>query len=202
MNKKVIIIGASGHGKVIADIVIKSKDKLVGFLDDGKEKDTEVLGYKVLGKTSDAYQYGDCEFVIGIGSNQIREKIANQYQLKWYTAIHPTAQLALDVHLDEGTVVMANAVINTSVKIGKHCIINTGAIVEHDNIIENYVHISPNATLCGTVHVGEMTHIGASSTVKNNTTITSHCIIGAGSVVVKDILEEGTYVGVPAKKLK
>lgn len=75
MNKKVIVIGASGHGKVVADIVIKNRDMLVGFLDDGIEKDTEILGYKVLGKIDDASQYSDCEFIIGIGSNAIRKKL-------------------------------------------------------------------------------------------------------------------------------
>ena len=97
---------------------------------------------------------------------------------------------------------MANTCINPNTKIGKHCIINTGAIVEHDNIIDDYVHISPNATLCGTVKVGEYTHIGAGSVIKNSITITNNCIIGAGGVVVNNIEESGTYVGVPANKIK
>lgn len=201
MNKKVIILGASGHGKVIADIVIKSEDKLVGFLDDGIEKNTEVIGYKVLGKISDAYQYEDCEFVIGIGSNEIRKKISHNLQLRWYTAIHPTVQIALDVNIGEGTVIMANSVINTSTKIGKHCIINTSSIIEHDNYINDYVHISPNSTLCGTVHIGKLTHIGAGTTIRNNISITDNCIIGAGSVVVKNIDDSGTYVGVPVRRM-
>ena len=95
---------------------------------------------------------------------------------------------------------MANACINSSANIGKHCIINTGAIVEHDNQLEDYVHISPNATLCGTVKIGESTHIGAGVTVKNNINVTRNCTIGAGAVVVKNIEKEGIYVGVPAKK--
>ena len=97
---------------------------------------------------------------------------------------------------------MANSCINSSAKIGKHCIINTGAIIEHDNIIEDYVHISPNATLGGTVKIGESTHVGIGSIVKNNITICKNCTIGAGAVVVKNILEEGTYVGVPARERK
>lgn len=201
MNKKVIIIGASGHGKVIADIVLKSKDILVGFLDDGILVNTDILGYEVLGKTEDLKNYPDCEFVIGIGNNKIRKRIAETYDVNWYTAIHPTAVIAMDTVICEGSVVMANAVINTSAQIGQHCIINTGAVIEHDNFIEDYVHISPNATLCGTVTVKEGTHIGAGAIIKNNTSITSNTIIGAGCVVTKDIIEEGTYVGVPARKL-
>ena len=97
---------------------------------------------------------------------------------------------------------MANACINTSAKIGRHCIINTASIVEHDNQIGDYVHLSPNVTCCGTVTIGELTHIGAGATIKNNINITDECIIGAGAVVVKDIQEKGTYVGVPAQKMK
>lgn len=202
MNKKVIIIGASGHGKVIADIVLKSNDILVGFLDDGKEKGMKVFdNYEVLGDITYAQEYQDCEFIIGIGNNSIRKRIAESYDLKWYTAIHPTASIGIDVDIQEGTVVMAYAVINSSAKIKKHCIINTGAIIEHDNYIEDYVHVSPNATLCGTVYVGKSTHVGASATIKNNIKVAGSCIIGTGAVVVKDILEEGTYVGIPAKKI-
>lgn len=200
--KKVIIIGASGHGKVIADIVLKSNDQITGFLDDGKEKGTMVLGYPILGKTSDAVHYiKDHQFVIGIGSNKIRERISNTYDLPWYTAIHPTACIGVDVTIEEGTVVMSYAIINASANIGKHCVINTGVIVEHDNVIEDYVHISPNATLCGTVKVEKLTHIGAGATIKNNINIASNCTIGAGAVVIHDIEEEGTYVGVPVRRL-
>lgn len=201
MNKKVIIIGASGHGKVIADIIEQSQDHVVGFLDDGVKKGSTVLGYEVLGTIRDLELYPECEFIIGIGNNATRKMIANTYNANWYTAIHPKAIISNYVTICEGTVVMANAIINTSTQIGQHCIINTGAIVEHDNIIDDFVHISPNATLCGVVHIGEKTHIGASATIKNVINITSDVVVGAGSVVIKDIDEKGTYVGVPARKL-
>ena len=96
---------------------------------------------------------------------------------------------------------MANVVVGPSTQIGMHCIINTGAVIEHDNRICNYVHISPNVTLCGTVSIGESTHVGAGVTVKNNISICSDCVIGAGGVVVKDINEKGTYVGVPVRSI-
>ena len=210
MNKNVVIIGAGGHSKVIADIIIKSKDNVLGFLDDNIPIDTVIIkenNLKVLGKIENVLkiqeQNTDIEFVIGIGNNKVRKTIAEKYQdLNYYTAIHPSSKIALDVKIEAGTVVMANACINTSTNIGKHCIINTGAIIEHDNNIEDYVHVSPNATLCGTVNVGELTHIGAGATIKNNTNICNNCIIGCGAVVIKDIEEEGTYVGVQAKKIK
>lgn len=204
MSKSVVIIGASGHGKVIADIIANSGDKVLGFLDDADDvQGKKIIGFPVLGKIADYDNYKDCEYVIAIGNPYVREKISNELPVKWYTAIHPTAVISsLDVEIGEGTVIMANAVVNPSARIGKHCIINTGAIVEHDNILEDYVHLSPNVTLAGIVKVGKSTHIGAGSCTKQVLNIASDCIIGAGSVIVKDITESGTYVGVPARKIK
>ena len=205
MNKNVVIIGASGHGKVIADIIIKSGDNVIGFLDDNIDLQNKkvFLDKSVIGLVTDceAIQEKNQEylFVVGIGNNYIRKEIFEKYRLNYYTAIHPSAIISNQVQIGKGTVIMANVVINANADIGTNCIINTGSIVEHDNKIKNNVHISPNATLCGTVEIGELTHIGASATVKNNTTICNECIIGAGAVVVKNIEEKGTYVGVPVK---
>lgn len=197
MNKKVIIIGASGHGKVIADIVKKSGDDFVGFLDDDLSKPG------VIGTVAECVKYNDCSFIIAIGNNGIRKRITQEYtDLKYYTAIHPTAVVGENVSIGEGTAVMANAVINPSVSIGKHCIINTGAVIEHDNRLESYVHISPKAVLCGTVSIGEGTHVGAAAVVKNNLSVANDVIIGVGAAVVKDIDKAGVYAGVPAKELK
>ncbi|HJJ04092.1 MAG TPA: acetyltransferase [Clostridiaceae bacterium] len=207
MRKKVVIIGAGGHAKVIADIIEKSGDEIVGFLDDNKEIGTTIIKeYKVIGDLNNRFAMAvtkeNLEFIIAIGDNKKREEISHSPNLKFYTAIHPSAQIGLDVEIKEGTVVMANVCINSSAKIGKHCIINTGAIIEHDNIIEDFVHISPNVALGGTVKIGKNTHVGIGSTIKNNITICENCKIGAGAVVVKDIKEEGTYVGVPAKRME
>ena len=195
MSKEVVIIGGGGHGKVIADIIKKSGDILIGFLDDDLSK------FGCMGVIADCVKYKDKYFVIGVGSNSIRKRISETYSdLKYYTAIHPSADIADDVTIGEGTVVMAKAVINASSKIGKHCIVNTGAVIEHDNMIGDYVHISPNATLCGTVKVGNRTHIGAGAVIKNNITIADDVVLGCGGVVVKNITETGTYIGVPARK--
>lgn len=202
MNKKVVIIGASGHGKVIADIVENSGDVVVGFLDDYIEEGTKIYDYKVLGDCTCAHLYNDCEFIIGIGNNDIRKQKSETLNLKWYTAIHPSATISKNVDIAPGTVVMANAVINIDTHIGVHSIINTGSIIEHDCVVGDYVHISPNATICGCSNIGDKVHIGASATVINVKKITSNCVIGAGSVVIKDIEEEGTYVGVPARRIK
>ncbi len=201
--KSVIIIGASGHGKVIADIVLKSGDRIIGFLDDNPLLEGTFIGFPLLGTVEKYKSYSkDAEFIIAIGNASIREKIAKKLNgVKWYTAIHPTAVISkIDVTIDEGTVVTANAVINSGSKIGKHCIINSSAVVEHDNWIEDYVHVSVGAKLAGTVHVGKSTWIGVGASVSNNVEICAECMIGAGAVVVKDVNEAGTYVGLPVKK--
>ena len=204
MSKDVIIIGAGGHAKVIADIIYKSGDNLIGFLDDNlANKGKEIyLGKKVLGTTKDIENYNKNYFIIGIGNNSIRKKINNENNLKLYTAIHPSAIIAEDVKIGTGSVIMAGVVINPGTVIGKNCIINTCSSLDHDNLLEDYVHISPGAHLAGTVSVKEGTWICTGATIINNITIAQNNIIGAGSVVIKDINEEnGTYVGVPVKKV-
>lgn len=205
MNKNVIILGAGGHAKVIADIIEKNGDNVVGFLDDNEDNQNKIIykDKKVIGKIKDALFCESTEFIIAIGSNAIRKKIAEQYNLNWYTAIHPSAIVANEVTIGIGTVVTANAVINPGTKIGQHCIINTSSSVDHDNVIEDFVHISPGATLAGTVTIKELTWICAGATVINNITIEKNNVIGAGAVVVKDIIDNNkTYIGVPAKELQ
>lgn len=201
MKKKVIIIGAGGHGKVLANLISHCNDTVVGYLDDTKNIGSKVLDHIVLGKLDDIYNFNECEFIIGIGDNISRKSIADKYNVKWYTAIHPTAVLSKYVQICEGTVIMANTVINCSSKIGKHCIINTGCIVEHDNILNDFVHLSPNTTLCGSVEIGEMTHLGAGVTVRDHISICGNCIIGLGAAVIKKIDIPGIYIGIPAKKI-
>lgn len=203
--KNVIVIGAGGHAKVIADIILKSGDNLLGFLDDFKEKDTVILeDYKVLDKAENALNYDEenTYFIIGIGDNQIRKNFTEKFNLKYYIAIHPTAVIGSDVQIGEGSCVMPNACINPGSVIGRACIINSAALIEHDNVLEDFVHISPSATTCGDVKIGELTHVGARATIRNRVTIASEVVIGMGATVVGDILEKGTYIGTPAKKME
>ena len=197
MSKNVIIIGAGGHAKVIADIVKKSDDKLIGFLDDNEEvQDKVVFDNKKM-------NYKNAEFIIGIGNNKVRKIISDKYSnLKWYTAIHPNAVIANEVIINEGSAIMAGVVINPGTTVGKHCIINTSTSIDHDNIIEDYVHISPGSHLAGTVAVKEGTWICSGVTVINDIIINKNNIVGAGSVVIKNIEEENnTYIGIPARKI-
>lgn len=204
MSEQVIVIGASGHGKVVADIVRKSGDTLLGFLDDNETLPPAICGIPVLGKTAEYAKYPEASFVIAIGNAAVREKIARQLDgVRWYTAIHPSAVISpLDVHIGVGSVVMANAVVNPSAHIGKHCILNTTAVVEHDNRIGDFAHISVGAKLGGTVTIGNRAWVGIGAAISNNVTICDDCMVGAGAVVICDIKESGTYVGVPARKNK
>ena len=167
MNR-LIIVGAGGHGKVIADNAFKNGYTNISFVDDNVMG--ECMGVPVVGTSADIEKLNDgkTDFVIGIGKNAIRKKIAEKYQVHWVTMIHPSAQIAVNVSIGKGTVVMAGTVINACATIGEHCIINTGSIIEHDNVIGDYVHISPGAKLGGTVKIGEQTHIGIGATVINN----------------------------------
>lgn len=205
MKDKLIIIGASGHGKVVADIAIKmNKWQSIAFLDDD-EAIKASMGIEVIGKTADAFTYKDeADFFVAIGSNSTREKIQEKFideGLNVVSLIHPSAVIATDVEVGIGTVVMAGVVINSSTRIGKGCIINTSSSLDHDNTIEDYVHISPGASLAGTVKVGKGSWLGIGSIVSNNVNICSGCKVGAGAAVVKDITEPGTYVGVPVIKI-
>lgn len=196
MNK-LIIVGASGHGKVIADIAMKLGYENIVFLDDDDSK-KECAGYPVVGKTNEVVSLNG-DKVVAIGNAAIREKISRS--IKTVTLIHPDAVISRRVKIGEGTVIMAGAVINSDTEIGAGCIINTGASVDHDCVIGNYCHISVGAHVAGSCHISEETWIGAGATISNNVSICSNCMVGAGTVVVKDIYEMGVYIGVPAGKI-
>lgn len=193
--KRLIIIGASGHGKVIADIAIKNGYEDIVFLDDNINV-KECAGFPVIGTSSQAFDMVE-DKIIAIGNPKVRESM--QSKLETVSLIHPDAVISRRVEIGKGTVIMAGAVINSDVKIGNGCIINTGSSVDHDCVIEDYAHISVGAHVAGTCIIGQRTWIGAGATVSNNVTICSDCMIGAGAVVVSNIDEKGTYIGVPAK---
>lgn len=205
MKSKLLIIGASGHGKVVADIALKmNKWQCIAFLDDD-EKIESSLGFEVIGRSVDAFSHiNDWDIFVGIGNNSTREEIQERLEA-WGASIpiliHPSAVIGEQVELNLGTVVMAGVVINCCTRIGKGCIINTGATIDHDNVIKDYVHLSPGVHTAGTVKVGQRTWLGIGSVVSNNVNITSGCKIGAGAVVVKSITVTGTYVGIPARRV-
>ena len=198
------IIGAGGHGKVVADIALtRGYSDIVFFADGNTEK--ECMGFPIVNGTEKVYDYPDTDIIVAIGNAKVRKQfLDNLITQKRHipTLIHPTAIIAPKTEIGKGSVIMAGAVINPHTTIGVGCIINTGASVDHDNTIGNYVHISVGTHLAGTVSVGDATWIGIGAIISNNISICENCTIGAGCVVVKDLDVSGVYVGVPAKLLQ
>jgi len=193
--EKLFIYGASGHGKVVADIA-KLNGYKVEFIDDGEN---EYLDFDTF-----LNRYKKANISLGIGDNHIRYKIykkLKKYNYNVCTLIHPSAIISDNVKIGEGSVIMPNVVINHNVTIKKGSILNTGCIVEHDCNIGKFVHISPNVALAGNVKINKFTHLGIGSSVIQNITIGKNCIVGAGAVVINDIDNNKKVVGVPAKEI-
>lgn len=176
------LYGASGHAKVIIDILLSRGMEVKGLIDDN-EAITELLGYPVFHDAS-----GLDPIIISIGDNKIREKVFQKLDGHAFgTAIHSSAIVSPNSSVGEGTVVMQGAIIQSSSLIGKQCIVNTGASVDHDCLLGDFVHISPQAILCGNVTIGDGTWIGAGTTIIPGVKIGKGCVVGAGSVVTRDI---------------
>lgn len=202
--KDLVILGASGHGKVVADTAccMKKYNRII-FLDNDREK-KECMGFPVEGVFLDYGKYMEtAEFIVATGNSNIREIWTERLKrsgAKLAILIHPSATVSRFAKIESGTIVMAGAVVNAETKIGQGVIVNTCASVDHDCEIGDYCHISVGAHLAGTVSVGKHTWIGIGAVVRNNLSICENCMIGAGAVVVKKIMKSGTYVGVPAKR--
>ncbi len=204
-RKGLLILGASGHGRVVADIAARLDCyPRLAFLDDDPAR-TSALGFPVLGPSAWMSRYlGDYDLFVAVGDNRVRQTLqehAEALGARLATLVHPQAVLGTQVSLGPGTVVMAGAVINCGSTLGRGCIVNTSASLDHDNLLEDFVHISPGAHLAGTVHVGQGTWIGIGACVINNRHVAPGCRIGAGAVVIRDITQRGTYVGIPARLL-
>lgn len=191
------LFGASGHAKVIKDIINASGDNVGCLYDDAPHCD-EISGSRVY-KAADVNIEGP--LIVSIGSNRVRKLISEKYPLQYAKAIHPQSIISPSANVGDGSVVMQGAILQSDVAIGHHCIINTGASIDHECVIGDFAHISPHATLCGNVHVGEGTWIGAGTTIIPGVKIGDWCVIGAGSVVINDIPDNTTAVGNPCKRI-
>ena len=203
--KDLIIIGAGGHGRVIADIAQKSSVyQSIAFLDDGDAKIS--MGLPVIGRLSEVEKYiKTADIFVAIGNSKLREEFTEKLLAMGAnvpTLIHPSAVIGSCVEIGVGTAIMAGVVLNPCAKIGKGVIVNTCSSIDHDCIVGDYCHIAVGVRIAGTVHFEERVWLGAGATVKNNVDICADCIIGAGAVVIDHIKAKGTYVGVPAKLLK
>ena len=211
MKNKLVIWGASGHAKVVADIVkLADEYELIGFLDDINLKGahTELLNLPVFrGREylEILKKQGVRHLLFGFGDCMARLKLSEWIIEEGFLlakAIHPRSVIAGGVVIGAGTVVMAKAVVNTGAEIGRNVIINTSAVIEHDCIVQDCVHICPGVLLGGGVKVGIAAWVGIGAVVKEKIQIGARSIVGAGSVVINDVSELSIVYGIPAKKKK
>jgi len=209
MREKIFVYGASGHAKVVIDIIERQGLYEIGFLvdDDPSLKGTQFYGYRVVGGKQELLESRDgiSSGVVAIGSNRARICVAewlvgNGFSL--ISCLHPSAQIARGVVIESGSVIMAGAIINSDSHIGYNVIINTRASIDHDCTIGDGAHVAPGATLCGTVTVGLGTFVCAGSTIIPNLTIGPNTIIGAGATVIRDVPQCSLVAGSPARYIK
>lgn len=192
------LFGASGHAKVVMDIVEAMGDRVGKLYDDAPHCD-KIHG-QIVWTPADTEVAGP--MIISIGSNRFRKLVSERYDVTYATAIHPQTLISASATIGAGTVVMPGAIINADARIGRHCIINTKASVDHECRIGDFVHIAPGATLSGNVEVGDGSWIGVGACAKQGIKIGRNCMIGAGSVVVKDIPDDSVAYGNPCKVIK
>lgn len=204
--KSLAILGASGHGKVLADIAELVGWGTVHFFDDGWPEKQQIGPWDVVGNTqsliseSPSYQ----GVIVAIGNNAIRlakQLILEQAGCHLINLVHPSAVVSKYAILESGSVIMANAVINPFSQLGRACIVNTSATVDHDCVLSDGVHISPGANLAGGVTIGQCSWVGVGAAVRQLITIGDDVIVGAGAAVVSNLSSNNKFVGMPAKLL-
>jgi len=202
--KCLAILGASGHGKVVADCAESVGWKEIVFFDDAWPKCSVNGVWDVIGNTesllNNISSYDGV--VVAIGDNAIRRKKQNDLfsqDVPLVSIVHPNAVISQYTELGVGSVIMAGAVINADSKLGSSCIVNTGATIDHDCVLGDGVHISPGVNLAGGVIVGENTWIGIGTVVRQLIHIGKNVVVGAGSVVVKNVADGLNVAGVPAR---
>lgn len=201
-EKRLVVIGAGGHGKVVAEIAAAAGYDVLGFFDDSVEF-SPLQKYPLLRTIAELPKKAGQGVlaVVAVGDNRRRCELVAEISgcVCFATVIHPSAVVSESARIGEGTVVMPLVAVNAGVQIGRHAILNTSCSVDHDCALGDFVHISPGAVLCGGVRVGAGTHVGAGAVVVPGRRIGSWSVVGAGCVVVSDIPEKVVAAGVPAR---
>lgn len=211
--KELVIIGAGGFGREVAWLIdeineISTEWNLIGFIDEDKEKyGKDLNGYRILGGFEYFEWKKDIYYVCAIGNSKIKKDIienkCSKYNIKPATLIHPSVIMSKKHNeIGEGCIICAGSIITVNTKIGEHVIINLDCTVGHDVVINNYATIYPSVNISGNCNIGECAELGTGTQIIQGKIIGSNSIIGAGSVVVKDIESNKTAVGIPAKVIK
>ena len=206
--KNLLIIGAGGHGIVLAETARETGIwEKIAFVDDKYPLISSISGgWTVLGKVDMAIHLVNhyCDVAVGIGDNVMRHCLLLKMKEAGFglpVIVHPFAYISKSVTIEEGTVVFAQAAINARTQIGFGSIINTGATIDHDCQVEQGVHISPGAHIAGEVMIGEFSWVGLGASVINKITIGSNFLIGAGSVIIRNISAGAVIAGNPGRNL-
>ena len=200
MENKIVLFGASGHCKVVIDI-LQSNDEIISAIFDDNPRTEKLLGIAVFNSNEFILEKHQ-KTIVAIGNNAVRKKIVQRISGDFYLAKHPNAIISKHASIGEGTVVAPGVIVNADAIIGNHCIINTAAIVEHDCSVEDFVHLSPNSALAGGVSVGEGTHIGIGAKVIQGVRIGKWSTIGGGAVIINDVPDYAVVVGNPGRIIK
>jgi sugar O-acyltransferase (sialic acid O-acetyltransferase NeuD family) len=205
----VLILGSSGHAKVIINIFEeRGEHRIVGLIDDHRPVGSETLGYSVLGDFNSIQDLltkrPECHVFVAVGDNTARKVLVTKLQcisssVNFASAVHPSAIIARSVKLGVGVAVMAGVVVNGPANIADFCILNTRSCIDHDCTLDEFASLAPGVSLGGNVHIGHCSAVGIGAVVKHGVTIADHSVIGAGSVVLKDCDSRGVYFGVPAR---
>jgi len=210
--ESIFIAGASGHAKVIVDIIEKEgRYSIAGLLDGTKEAGTPFLGYPVLGKDDDlerlARKHGIIGGIVAMGDNWKRKQVVSRIQTvfpacRFVRAVHPAASIGKGVEIGAGTAVMAGAVLGPDTRVGEHCIVNTGATLDHDGVLEDWASLAPGVSVGGNVTVGELTAVAIGAVIVHRIRIGKNCVIGAGATVLDDIPALSVAYGTPARVVR
>jgi sugar O-acyltransferase (sialic acid O-acetyltransferase NeuD family) len=208
----IVIIGSSGHAKVLIDIVEQEgRYKIAGLLDRYRKVGEQTLGYRVLGQEENLPQLTKIHSLTGaivaIGDNFIRSKVTARVRevcpdLPFVTAIHPKATIAKDVSVGEGTVIMAGVTINPCCLIGRFCILNTNSSLDHDSVMEDFSSLAPRVTAGGNCRIGGYSAVSIGTVLIHGIHIGEHTVIGAGSTVLKNLDSFKLAYGTPAKAIR
>lgn len=197
----VYLIGASGHSKVILEI-LELQNKVIGGISDKNQHIKLLLGYSVNDALPENFNYGVDEVIVCVGDNITRKRIVTENNFDYGLAIHPNANISKTTKILNGTVIMGGVSINASSQIGSHCILNTNSSIDHDCFLEDFVHISPNAALAGNVFIGEGTHVGIGASIIQGVKIGKWVTIGAGAVILNNVPDYAVIVGNPGKVIR